>query len=224
MPHDEKPKAKSSKSMKSPPNDMDDSIRHIVEPSSEKSPLTDILEPSDRVAPLLPEVTRQPGEIPATINPDLGTMSVDFEVPPLVGWDDEQDRLVCPDPRFYYMLILVSGGDKKKMRQIVTSRKRMKKQILHDTDGTLRSALMARCIHEGLTRQSERDPLDWAKFAVDLMKATPASEKKRDEKSEQHFHVHAEGEQSKEVARQILDVAGKSDEAREEVEDEPEGD
>ena len=203
---------------------MDDSIRHIVEPSSEKNPLSGILEPTDEVPPLLTERTQMPLTMPLEFNTENGEVSVEFSVPPLVGWDDKNDRLICPDPGFYTTLVLCTNGDKKKIRQIVKSPKQMKKYILEDADGRFQAAIFARCVREWTTRPSTKDPYDFMKLTLEMINSNSKSGSKIRDTGKKELHVHAEGEQSKEVARQILDVAGKSDEAREEVEDEPEGD
>jgi hypothetical protein len=64
---------------------------------------------------------------------------------------------------------IVTGGDPQKVTGLISQPGQFFERLIEDEAGLLRGFLMARAMHEISTRPSRKDPLEWAKFMVEIM-------------------------------------------------------
>ena len=156
-------------------------------------------------------------KISVAFDTDTGKAETSVTVPALVGWDDDRGQLVCADGRFRLLLLLVTGGDKKKMRDIVVKGGSYVHEVLGDADGKIRFAMMAKCFDAMMNGETEKDPLDWAKFMYQVIEGERGGVTLGG-KGDKHVHIHTEGgfaNQSQKVIREVLDMGEKVEDAPE---------
>lgn len=67
------------------------------------------------------------------------------------------------------MVQIVTGGDPEKTKDLIKQPGLFFEKLIEDEEGLLRGFLMARAMHEVVSRPSKRDPLEWGKFMLDIM-------------------------------------------------------
>ncbi len=69
---------------------------------------------------------------------------------------------------------IVTKGDPEKVRKLTQNPGQFFDKLMEDEHGLLRGFLLARAMHEVVSRPSSKDPLEWAKFVMDLMATSKA--------------------------------------------------
>jgi len=151
-----------------------------------------------------------------------GDVFVELETPKLALWDMENDRLVAKDEKVENLIHLLSGGDKDVERAMV-ERGTIRRRILRDPYGTLKTHLLAKAVWHGLKEESSRDPLEWMRLVLDILREerklaeTTAylRRKERPHSESRHLHFHTEdNERTQEIIQKVLSVAGSGKDAR----------
>lgn len=64
---------------------------------------------------------------------------------------------------------IATGGDPNQVHDLVKDPNLFFDKLVGDENGLLRGFIMARAMHEVVTRPSKKDPLDWAKLMLDVV-------------------------------------------------------
>ncbi len=103
---------------------------------------------------------------------DHGTLG---ELATRQGREDEYEAAL--EPVFDSVLGLVqivTQGDPEKVKKLTKNPGQFFDKLMEDENGLLRGFLLARAMHEVVSRPSTKDPLEWAKFVLDVMKMNRA--------------------------------------------------
>lgn len=69
---------------------------------------------------------------------------------------------------------IVTQGDPKEVKKLTKNPGQFFDKLMEDEHGLLRGFLLARAMHEVVSRPSTKDPLEWARFVMDVMKMSRA--------------------------------------------------
>jgi len=69
---------------------------------------------------------------------------------------------------------IVTKGDPDKVRKLTRNPGRFFETLMEDEGGALRGFLLARAMHEVVNKPSKKDPLEWARFIIDVMAMSKA--------------------------------------------------
>jgi hypothetical protein len=141
-----------------------------------------------------------------------GVYYLETEIPPAVSYDEDTGKLRCQDASLAYMIQLVTNGEPKKIKWLLSSPGKMRARILADNTGWIKIRLLAKALYEAM-HQSLRDP---HKFVLDLLaqqqpkkrpkKGTP---KTREQLVEEKLPEtgEARGQSAQKIAKDIERVA-----------------
>ena len=124
------------------------------------------------------------------------------DFPAFVKFDDVSGDIVGGEEWYRKFLLLITGGDKKKLRDIIVRGGEYRDKVLSDVEGVLRIMMVARCWSEIMSRPSERDPIEWAKLLCKIIDDAGGTTK-----GGKHVHIHGENKRTESIVGEVLRVA-----------------
>ena len=104
---------------------------------------------------------------------------------------------------------IVTAGDPRKVKHLMRDPSMFFERLIEDEAGLLRGFLMSRAMHEVVTRPSRKDPLEWAKFMMDVMAHSKENRVQLVEKANEEKRQNGAKREASDVVDELLSRVGR---------------